>query len=122
MSVLTTWILVASLSALLLLSTYWFLKERRLAAFVLRLVGLAFACVVLYVVFNFPLSVEAKSGSEWDDIYPVFGLYSAMALGILSQYAYAHFSQPTAERRGFDWGSPLVDKILSSQTDVHNAW
>ncbi len=112
MSAFTTWIVIVSMSALIVLSVGGFLRDRRLPAFALRLTGLAFACALLHLFFDFPLSAQAKGGSEWEDAFPVIGLYLAMTLGMISQYAYAHFSQST-KKKAFDWGN-FVAPIFAS--------
>lgn len=108
-----TWIVIASLSAFLAVSIYWFFRDREVLKFVFRLLGVATVCLILHAVFGFPFVAQAKGGTDWQDVYPIAGLYCAMILGMLAQYLHAHFSRPARTKREFDFGAFIAPIFLS---------
>ena len=114
MPLIANWFVGVSIVVSLIISGLRFATTRRLSPLLLQIVGLLLVWLSLYKLFMFPFSATVKGPSEWDDFFPIIGLYSAMTAGMLAQYAYAYFSQPHGNKRNpFDWRNFIAPMFLS---------
>src|SRR5580692_4364404 len=104
MSMLETGIVALSLSAILVLSLYRFLRYRQLLKFLFEVTGVLLVFYVIHRLFGFPAAEQTSKGPwSWQKLAPVGGLYLAMIAGMLSQFLHARLSHASRNRARFDW-------------------
>ncbi len=98
--ILTTFI---SVTGLLFISIFKFIKSKNWQNFIVQIVIIAICfCGLYYLFYSWP-QITARGNAD-NDVYFVIVLYLFMLLGMLAQYLYTRFEMPKTQRKEFDIG------------------
>lgn len=79
-------------------------KTKNFRALVFEISVVLIVALFLKYLFGFPVPSGTVAKSSSSDKAVASALFVCMALGMVAQFLYSHFSTPKSARREFDWG------------------
>ena len=127
-------LILCAIGGLLFILGLHALRTANLRSFYLELAALIAYIIFLNITFGFPFPsrISAKGSEAGLAFYTA--LYVSVLMGMASQFAFRHFSQPRESRVPWDWGlfiaplfaapaifGPLVAALQSSGVDFNDS-